>query len=328
MDFSEYTLVSFGDSFTFGQGSTLNSDLIKIKKELLAEGDRKTDPRSVFKTVSNIKSYTKFLEKLMNFKDSVNMGIPGSGNKRTYQLIKDFHRQNKESDNKFFYIINLSHASRDLIMSRNIVTDKFESYDFIFNNWEKDISRPKGKQFPQEIHDLKLKSFADIAKYYRNDYTVLSDYVSLYEDIINFLELNSIPYVIFDILNDMNFHIMEFNLLENIGVQVWADLCLTDNKYYEFMDLKSTIHNHISMIKHPDSKLLSFLKYREMDYYVNTKVPIDHDGYAPTNMARYVERHPGKLSVNSPVEGDDHWSVSGHMLAAELIEYWIRKHYE
>lgn len=325
MDFSEYTLVSFGDSFTFGQGSTLGSDLERIRRDLKLEGD-KTDPRIPFKKISNRKSYTRLLETSMGFDGSINLGIPGTGNKRIFQIIKDFHRQNRNTDKKFFYIIGLTHAARDLIMTKNKVTNLYESYDFIFNNWEKDIRRPKTLRHPQEIHDLKVETFLDITKYYRNDYSVLIDYLNLYEDMINFLELNNIPYVMFDILNDMSWNIYRFDLKDKIGLQRWAELCLAGSEYYKFDDIHNLIDNHLELINDPSSKHLNYKTYQELEYYVNTETLIDYD-VIPNMMVKYVDRHPIG-NTDSPVEGDDHWNSKGHRVAMELIQYWIRKHYE
>ena len=65
MDYSDYTLVSFGDSFTFGQGVVPHYN------------DADYD-REYWKEQCHANSYTKFISDELNFKDVINLGIPGN----------------------------------------------------------------------------------------------------------------------------------------------------------------------------------------------------------------------------------------------------------
>ena len=72
MNFSEYTLLSVGDSFAFGQGTVQHPTIIQ---GISADSD--DEQRQEWKKVCNSHSYVKHIEKELNFKQSVNLALPG-----------------------------------------------------------------------------------------------------------------------------------------------------------------------------------------------------------------------------------------------------------
>ena len=101
MNFSEYTLVSFGDSFTFGQDTVPKYDnqshgLPAIHKQ--------------WKKDCNVNSYTQVIADRMGFKDCLNFGVLAGSNERSLTLLESFLRTNP--DKKVFVLFNFTSASR------------------------------------------------------------------------------------------------------------------------------------------------------------------------------------------------------------------------
>ena len=87
MNFSEYTLISFGDSFTFGQDTVSqysidHEDVRPIQKQ--------------YKQDCHNLSYTKILADKLRFKDSLNFGVLGGSNERSITLLEAFLRTNPD----------------------------------------------------------------------------------------------------------------------------------------------------------------------------------------------------------------------------------------
>ena len=77
MDFSEYTLVSFGDSFTFGQDVYLKYDTsVKDLRPIQEQ----------YKINCNNLSYTKLISDSIGFKDSLNFGTLAASNERSLTI--------------------------------------------------------------------------------------------------------------------------------------------------------------------------------------------------------------------------------------------------
>ena len=97
MIFSEYTLVSFGDSFTFGEDTVPKPDFGEIV-------DKKLEKKYIEECNNN--SYTQFLAENLGFKDSINFGLLGASNDRSMMLLESFLRSNPKK--KVFIIFNFT----------------------------------------------------------------------------------------------------------------------------------------------------------------------------------------------------------------------------
>ena len=85
MNFSEYTLISFGDSFTFGQDTVPPYD--KSVKDI-------RPIQKQYKIDCNNLSYTKFISDSLGFKDSLNFGTLSASNERSLMHLETFLRNN------------------------------------------------------------------------------------------------------------------------------------------------------------------------------------------------------------------------------------------
>lgn len=326
MDFSEYTLVSFGDSFCFGEGVTEEANLRKIEREH-KHNDRK-EARKKYRKVSNSKSYTKFLEKILGFKSSINYGIPGSSNKRILNNLRTFTKEHH--NDKCFYVIGLSHCVRDLIMTKinhKTNNDKWEGYDFIYNSWNVTRKQKFGKLTRQDIYSMPHSSYMEMIQYYRNDFTVILDSIMIYHAIVDHLKLLKAKYVIFDGINDLTYLMKNQNIANRVIPHEWVSDMMADDDSINFKDTSEYIKAYDQELINMDNPY--YLNYYSMQKhykkYLGTNIQFDKNDVI-RNMVEYVKFYPEK--TQSPISGDEHWNKMGHRICAELLADWIRKHYE
>lgn len=324
LNFSQLDLVSFGDSYTFGHGSVIESDYIKLNVEETSKvkdvAIANSIARKKFKYVSNKNCYTAMLNDRFGFRSCYNLGVPGSSNKSTLRNIKTFAEQNDVSDK--FFIINLTRPDRDLIYTKNLHYDKFSPYDFIYKVWEED-KKENQKQRMLEIFKVRHNSMAETFGYYFNNYTIIMNHIMLYYALVDYLETKKINYVMFDILNDVPMSNILYNVIDNIQTSdMVKDFLYSDE--YSFED--RYIENYYQDMENLSNPLyLNSFALNTYDYYVNTEQPIKK--FMP-NLNRYVHMHPTEETVMSPIKGDPHWNTLGHKIFTDLLEDWILKHYE
>ena len=118
MNFSEYTLLSVGDSFAFGQGTVQHPTIIQ---GISADSD--DEQRQEWKKVCNSHSYVKHIEKELNFKQSVNLALPGCSDELS--LINAEAWLNKNPKEKVFLLFSLTDPQRQIFF------DKEKQIDFL-----------------------------------------------------------------------------------------------------------------------------------------------------------------------------------------------------
>ena len=127
MNFSEYTLVSFGDSFTFGEDTIPKPDFGETV-------DKKLEKKYIEECNNN--SYTQFLAENLGFKDSINFGLLGASNDRSMMLLESFLRSNPKK--KVFIVFNFTDPNRYVQFFK---VDDEKKYDVIdmtagFDGWK------------------------------------------------------------------------------------------------------------------------------------------------------------------------------------------------
>ena len=318
MNYNEYTLVSFGDSFTFGQGSKLGAE-----NDFTIPANQYSTERKRFKKVSNSGSYTKMIKTLLGFKSAINLGLPGASNKRTLTTIKD-HTRRYGKENKF-YIIGLTDPGRDMLYTMDSGTKLYTSYDFLYNNWSNERLTPKLKEI-KNVLKISDMAMSEMLAYYFNNFTILLNHIIVYESIVDYLNSEDIPYVIFDITNDTPSSNDRYDVLNKIVKEYAISDYFFDDDVY--VDDKAYIENYFSDLK--DLKNPVYLNYHSMKHhyptYLNKKQPLNPD---MVNLCRYVFSYPegDYRDYLSPIKGDVHWSMKGHKVFAELISDWITKNY-
>ena len=150
MDYSDYTLVSFGDSFTFGQGVVPHYN------------DADYD-REYWKEQCHANSYTKFISDELNFKDVINLGIPGNSNANIVFQIENYLRSN----DKVFVLYNLTQQARTSVHLYDPEYERFALENISINNFDK------------RQNQLDLKWFSKYFDVYRNGAQLIHEYVDL-----------------------------------------------------------------------------------------------------------------------------------------------------
>ena len=292
MDFSEYTLVSFGDSFTFGQ------DTVPIY-------DRQGDVRPAqkkYKSDCNKNSYTQFISDSLGFKNSINFGYMGSSNEKQLMLLEQFLHSNSKS--KIFVLFNFTHTHRYV---QFLKVNNERRYQIV------DIT-PQQKFTKNYFTGIDSKSLDHNYTFFRNSvqdvYNHVKDRRMLYYMLSNY----NVPYVTFDILNDMDSRILRDNPLKYID-RFDISPASTDEESLNFLKLyhqelvdKSPLLNHLGL------HLLREFPYNNVNNIASWLI-----GKAKNvkNNAKYYMAERGQ-----------HWNIEGHREVGKLIEDFIKKKYK
>lgn len=314
INFSEKTLVSFGDSYTFGHGVTLESDSV------LQEGITNSFTPHIlqkWRKLCNDFSYTKFVQDRLGFKDNHNLGYPGASNKRILQMVMSYSNSNDLSDK--FFMVSLTKPDRDLIYTYSNTKNGYVPYDFLFNVWAKDNN---GTEY--DVYKMKRNSVLDNITYYNNDYTILMNQIFLHYNLVNYLDTLNVPYVILDVLNDTT----AWKDRGQIDDLIESDKChrhFYDSEEFN-MDV-DVIKNYFDDLENSNyPTYLNYYSLKNYAHHLNTD-EFKFTGILP-NLEVYARCYPTKKSVRSPVKDDHHLGVHGHKILSIAIEDWIRKHYE
>jgi hypothetical protein len=303
-DWSEYTLVSFGDSFTFGQ-DTVHHDFPQMN-----DNDLKAKNK-VWKSQCNKKSYTQVICNRMGFKDNLNFGIPGCSNERSLMLLESFLRQNPKK--KVFVLFNFTSTSRFM----NMFKYREDKYSLVDITPERASSEPT----PSNQSGVTKKSMENYYTYFRNKMQEVYCHIRDRRMLLQLVSMYNVPHTTFDVLNDMDSRILRDNpsqyihssasdcgsLYNNDENYVFDEMEYFDSYYKELIDNSSPI-SHIGI------DYLSNLppgSINVMQYIGRTGIHKHNDYHAYT-----VGGVPG-----------GHWTREGHIEVAELVEKYINENY-
>ena len=289
MDFSEYTLVSFGDSFTFGQDTVPKHDT----------SDKDIRPVQIqYKIDCNNLSYTKILADNLGFKDSINFGSMASSNEKQLMLLDSFLRSNSTS--KIFVLFNFTHSHRYVQFLKVNNEKKYEIVDIT------PVTPFKKNYFT----GIDSKSIDHNYAIFRNSIQDVYNHVKDRRMLYYMLASYNVPHVTFDILNDIDAHMLRDNPIKYID----------------------------SFNKSPnssDEESLNFLKsYRQE--LVDKSPFLCHIGIdeleGHTNLTRYLNskakcEYGDENYYTEQRWAGGHWSSEGHIEVAKLIEKYINKNH-
>jgi len=300
MNFSEYTLVSFGDSFTFGQ------DLVQLPHtvEDLRPGHKQ------YKIDSNNLSYTKCIADSMGFKDSLNFGVMGASNDRSISLLESFLRSNPKK--KVFVLFNFTSSARFMLFPKLDENDEwFKSKDTLYdcvdilphhNDW----------MYDGRYTGINTKSVNQQYTYWRNSIQDVYNHVKDKRMLYYMLSSYNVPYVTFDGINDMDHRILRDNPIRYINI----DRYLGMDDWYNEND-EPCIFSHLDFLQ-------SY--YQELE----DKSPLlcHHMGIecygGSYNMNNYLS-HPTYQYQYETENG--HWNAEGHIKVSNLIQEFINERY-
>ena len=334
MDFSKKRLVSFGDSYTFGQNVTLDSDPSRIKN--VYEHKTTIDQRiEMWRTFSNTGSYTNHLKKQLQFADAINLGIPGASNKHIYDVIYDYCALNDVSND--FFVIGLTSTDRDLIYTKNLDLGIHSSLDYNLGSFL-DFKNMKSHS-AEIVNKMSSTAAQQMMTYYFNDMTLYSNFILIFESIINLLEKKKVPYIIVDLLNSINSRIDREDTLK---IEDGIEPAFWDGAFNKDPNITYRSNTRIRRFKYDllNSVYPKYLNRETIKQFYNvypgTSFKIDKthlNKMRVLNLNQFVGLFGMDVlgshdTVLSPVEGDLHWNVRGHKFAALVLEEWIRHCYE
>jgi len=296
MNFSEYTLVSFGDSFTFGQ------DTVKRKADTY-KPHIDHENNVWWKAQCNELSYTKVIADRMGFKNSLNFGIPAGSNDRSLLLLETFLRTNPTL--KIFVLFNFTSSSRYLSIFK---LDHEPMYDIV-------EMAPAATYWiePGRYTGIDTKSIANHYTYFRNSVHEMYNHIKERRSLYYMLSAHNVPHVSFDILNDMDYHILRDNPMQYIH----------DNDGFGIDDLYSNDEYNLTKMDYFNSY------YEELK---NDSMMLSHLGVNYVEGGRNLMDYMARLATSQGYTYDHytdpvgrHWTHEGHIEIAKLIEKYINE---
>ena len=196
MNFSEYTLVSFGDSFAFGQ------DTVPMYKHQ-PHGSPKQ-----WKKDCNLNSYTQVIADRMGFKDCLNFGLLGCSTERSFTLLESFLRTNP--DKKVFVLFNFTSASRFMNIFKVDNKREYDIVDLTPTTFEKELVK-EGR-----YSGITKRGLHNQYTYWRNSVQDVYSHIKDRRNLYYLLSSYNTPHVTFDVLNDIDYRILRDNPLKYI----------------------------------------------------------------------------------------------------------------
>jgi hypothetical protein len=316
MDYSEYTLISFGDSFTFGQGTiTGGVDLIEYTTKMRARfGDQTKNYKPEYRRLNNRHSFTSHLSKNMGFKNSVNLGVMGGSNHNTVEYLHRIINSAKPTD-KLFFCINLTCPTRHDYLQATVAIDS--PYSRIFTVRHDILQRieKSDRLVKTTLEELPIRFWED---YWLKLYTseqVLYSHIKVFRELSMLLKNSGHPYIIFDGINDIDYQIMRngisfkdslvtpfTNIIDKELQETGIDINTLDQLVEDYTALSSS-----------------------MPHYLNFSTLCEL-GIQNRNINSWALNIGRKLKLdNFGVTKCDHWGTMLHVKVAELLEEYIRK---
>ena len=299
MNFSEYTLVSFGDSFTFGQDTV---------PEYKHQAHGLPAIHKQWKKDCNVNSYTQVIADRMGFKDNLNFGVLAGSNERSFTLLESFLRTNP--DKKVFVLFNFTSASRFMNIFKKERKNQYDIVDLIPNVEAREwISE-------ERYTSINAKSIIKHYTYWRNSVQDVYSHIKDRRNLYYLLSSHNTPHVTFDIINNIDALMLRDNPLEYIlsndgfGIDFMykddADYVLKEMDYFEsyYKELvdKSPLLSHIGIdLMNGQKNLVT---------YLDNKAKFEHND----------------IDYYSPMAGG-HWNIEGHIEVAKVIESFINDKY-
>ena len=314
MNFSEYTLVSFGDSFTFGQNTVPEPFSMAMPGM-----DYDVDLEQKYISDCRSNSYTQFLAESLEFKDSLNFGFKGASNDRSMMNLESFLRSNPKK--KVFVLFNFTHTYRYVQFFKRDDKNEYDSLDMApgWDGWKIDHNH--------DYTGINSKTVAQNWTFFRNNIQDVYNHVKQRRAVYYILSSYDVPYITFDGINDMDSRILSDNLLQYISNEnidgCYSSLLYNDDENYVFKEMDFLKAYYQELVD--KSPLLNHLlkDYSDGNYYnLNGKIPkFDINHYiGKIGIDRYDDK-------NHYITDDRHWTTEGHIEVAKVLEEFINEKY-
>ena len=347
MNFSDYTLVSFGDSFTFGQGAGKDTRESLIQKN----PDSIAGWQIEYRNQSNENSYTRFISDELKFKNYLNAANPGASNGSILFNLSRFLTSNK--DKKVFIIVGLTLPDREFYITKfndRIKDDSELSTRYLSESvWSSNIPQALRNKRDKELYPPTLKLsdrwFNDYFGYWVNKENIYFRSFNEIYTIIKLLQESGHPHIVVDVINDLNkiidknFNIGFSNLYdrnyedrimdsaESLGLNNFSQsnklknenfLTTTYEIYKNELEQSMLTHEYMwDFLEKDTSKKLEKRSWINLSGFLNYHFLL-HNNNTKNNVLfgkKYLSNHKDDL----------HWNEYSHRLVASLIVYYIRK---
>lgn len=298
-DFSEYTLVSFGDSFTFGEDTVPKPDFGETV-------DKKLEKKYIEDCNNN--SYTQFLAENLGFKDSINFGLLGASNDRSMMLLESFLRSNPKK--KVFIIFNFTNSLRYV---QFLKVDGEKKYDIIdmaptFDDWKTENGH--------DYTGINSKTIAQNWTFFRNSIQDVYNHIKQRRAVYYILSSYNVPYITFDGINDVDARMLRDNPLHYINKDkidgCYGQFLYNDDENYIFKEQDFLNSYYEELVN--ETPLLNHLSIKDMKQNVNLLSYISSLGKSHNGDVNYYISEHGL-----------HWNVDGHMEVAILLYKFINE---
>jgi len=301
MNFSKYTLVSFGDSFTFGQDIVPHlpdKDLNKLKLQ------------EKYKKACNEYSYTQVIADSFGFKDSLNFGVPAGSNERSLTLLEPFLRSNPTM--KIFVLFNFTSSSRFLQFLKVDGKREYSAMNIHATTFESNLHIKEGR-YP----GITKRGLNNHYTYWRNSIQDVYNHVKDRRMLYYMLSSCNVPYATFDVMNDTDYRMLRNNPINYIhredgfGIQF---MCNDDERYvFKERDFFWSYHQEL-VNKSP------LLTHMGMDYMSGQRNIVGYINQLAKNKHNDIGYYLG--------EDGNHWNIEGHREVAKLIGNFINEKYD
>jgi hypothetical protein len=301
MNFSEYTLVSFGDSFTFGEDTVPKPDFGETV-------DKKLEKKYIEECNNN--SYTQFLAENLGFKDSINFGLLGASNDRSMMLLESFLRSNPKK--KVFIIFNFTNSLRYV---QFLKVDGEKKYDIIdmaptFEDWKTENRHP--------YTGINSKTVAQNWTFFRNSIQDVYNHIKQRRAVYYILSSYNVPYITFDGINDVDARMLRDNPLQYINKDkidgCYGNFLYNDDENYIFKEQDFLNSYYEELVN--ETPLLNHLTIKDMKQNVNLLSYISSLGNSHNGD---VDHYLSNYGI--------HWNIDGHMEVAILLYKFINERY-
>ena len=298
MDFSEYTLVSFGDSFTFGEDTVPVPDFTTVYN--MVETSVEVEKR--YKSDCNKNSYTQFIADSMGFKDLLNLGTRGASNDRSMTNLESFLRSNPKK--KVFILFNFTTSSRYVQFFKEEKGEEYSVEDMLAHQPQFNSDSPK-------YAGINSKIIAQNWTYFRNDMQDIYNHIKQRRAVYYILSSYNVPYATFDGINNMDARMLADNPLKyinkkNIGGG-YGNFMYNDDENYVFKEMDFLNSYYEELVN--ETPLLNHIAKVDMHNYI-FKIGID----------RYDDK-------NHYIADNGHWTTEGHIEVAKVLEEFISRRY-
>mgnify|MGYP001228813796 FL=1 len=241
MNFSEYTLLSVGDSFSFGQGT-----IEHYPDRILPPGEIDI-VRQEWRKECNSNSYVSHIGKNLGFKQVINLGLPAGTNELSLINADTWISQNKQE--KVFLLFSLTDPQRQIYFNNSRLST-FKSSD------------------NKRLDEKKLQYYYTVMN---NDISLTFKHFHFRKRLKDFINAHNLKYYVFSPFDAMDFRIVKrlpvWNNNIKEGMDHWNKLSITED-FLQWMnniqDDKTLGDNYLTI-----NKLSDITNYKTVYAWLN-----------------------------------------------------------